>query len=296
MSRNETDGPLATRKTSGSDLSGRGPRLREIPLRLILPNLVTVLAICAGLSGIRQAIEGKFPEAVMMLLIAAFLDGIDGRLARLLKASSKFGEQMDSLADIVNFGIAPALVSYIYLLDNAGTPGWIAALLYAIAAALRLARFNVMADRKRKASWQGEYFVGVPAPAGAIIVLLPVYLGFLGMEPSRGIALAASLYTVLIGFLLISRLPVWSGKSLGLNVRREFALPMMLLAVLSVALLVAYTWHMMIAGSALYLAALPLGARAWHSKYGTLVMEEDGDDDDEDDPDHPRKNRLDLDI
>ncbi len=300
MDVNETDGPndgpLATRTKAGSDRSGRGPRLREIPLRLIVPNLVTVLAICAGLSGIRQAIEGKFPEAVMMLLIAAFLDGIDGRLARLLKASSKFGEQMDSLADIVNFGIAPALVSYIYLLDDAGTPGWIAALLYAIAAALRLARFNVMADRKRKASWQGEYFVGVPAPAGAIIVLLPVYLGFLGMQPSRGIALAASLYTVLIGFLLISRLPVWSGKSLGLNVRREFALPMMLLAVLSVALLVAYTWHMMIAGSALYLAALPLGARAWHSKYGTLVMEEDNDDDDEEDPDHPRKNRLDLDI
>nr|WP_272210855.1 CDP-alcohol phosphatidyltransferase family protein [Marinicella sp. W31]MDC2876772.1 CDP-alcohol phosphatidyltransferase family protein [Marinicella sp. W31] len=92
----------------------------------------------------------------MMLLIAAFLDGVDGRLARLLKASSKFGEQMDSLADIVNFGIAPALVSYIYLLDDAGTPGWIAALLYAIAAALRLARFNVMAERKRKASWQGN--------------------------------------------------------------------------------------------------------------------------------------------
>lgn len=289
------DGPLATRTKAGADRSGRGPRLREIPLRLILPNLVTVLAICAGLSGIRQAIDGKFTEAVMMLLVAAFLDGIDGRLARLLKASSKFGEQMDSLADIVNFGIAPALVSYIYLLNDAGTPGWIAALLYAIAAALRLARFNVMADRKRKASWQGEYFVGVPAPAGAIIVLLPVYLGFLGMEPNRGIALAASLYTVLIGFLLISRLPVWSGKSLGLNIRREFALPMMLLAVLSVALLVAYTWHMMIAGSALYLAALPLGARAWHSKYGTLVMEEDDEDDDED-PDHPRKNRLDLDI
>ncbi|MET3599415.1 CDP-diacylglycerol--serine O-phosphatidyltransferase [Martelella mangrovi] len=296
MADSDNETPLSTRPKPAPDQSGRGPRLREIPLRLIIPNLVTVLAICAGLSGIRQAIEGKFPEAVMMLLIAAFLDGVDGRLARLLKASSKFGEQMDSLADIVNFGIAPALVSYIYLLDDAGTPGWIAALLYAIAAALRLARFNVMADRKRKASWQGEYFVGVPAPAGAIIVLLPVYLGFLGMQSNRGIALACSLYTVLIGFLLISRLPVWSGKSLGLNVRREFALPMMLLAVLSVALLVAYTWHVMIAGSALYLAALPLGARAWHSKYGTLVMEEDDDVDDEDDPEHPRKNRLDLDI
>ncbi|WP_180897277.1 CDP-alcohol phosphatidyltransferase family protein [Martelella soudanensis] len=289
----EQNGVPAARPKPGTDKSGRGPRLREIPLRLIIPNLVTVLALCAGLSGVRLAIVGQFPQAVAMLLVAAFLDGIDGRLARLLKATSKFGEQMDSLADVVNFGIAPALVSYIYLLKDGGTLGWIAALLYAIAAALRLARFNVMADRKRKASWQGEYFVGVPAPLGAIIMLLPVYLGFLGMQRGSSVALASSAYTVLIGFLLISRLPVWSGKSLGFTVRRDFALPMMLLAVLSVALLVAYTWHVMVVGSALYLASLPLGARAWHRKYGTLVMEDDAE---EEDDSQPRKNRLDLDI
>lgn len=288
------DQPLAPQAAPAGDKSGRGPRLREIPLRLILPNLVTVLAICAGLSGIRLAIDGQFTKAVVMLLVAALLDGIDGRLARLLKASSKFGEQMDSLADVVNFGIAPALVAYTYLLNDAGTLGWIAALIYAIAAALRLARFNVMAERKRKASWQGEYFVGVPAPLGAIIVLLPVYLGFLGMELGRSVALASSAYTVLIGFLLISRLPVWSGKSLGFTVRRDFALPMMLLTALSVALLFAYTWYVMIVGSALYIASLPLGARAWHRKYGTLVMEED--DEEDDDLGQPRKNRLDLDI
>ncbi|TCT31449.1 CDP-diacylglycerol--serine O-phosphatidyltransferase [Martelella mediterranea] len=282
-------------ESSERETSGRGPRLREIPVRLILPNLVTVLAICAGLSGIRMAIEHDYHQAVMMLLIAAFLDGVDGRLARLLKASSKFGEQMDSLADIVNFGIAPALVTYIYVLQEAGTPGWIAVLLYAIAAALRLARFNVMADRKHKASWQGEYFVGVPAPAGAIIVMLPVYFGFLGLDSGRTVALIASIYTVLVGFLLISRLPVWSGKSFALNVRREFALPMILVAVLCVALLVSYTWHMMIAGSLLYIASLPLGARAWHSKYGTFVMESDAHHED-DGPSTTRRNRLDLDI
>lgn len=294
MSEDGAEQALEPRLKSEGDKSGRGPRLREIPLRLIIPNLVTVLAICAGLSGIRMAIDGQFTKAVAMLLVAAFLDGVDGRLARLLKASSKFGEQMDSLADIVNFGIAPALVAYTYLLNDGGTLGWIAALIYAIAAALRLARFNVMADRKRKASWQGEYFVGVPAPLGAIIVLLPVYLGFLGMDLGRGVALASAAYTVLIGFLLISRLPVWSGKSLGFTVRRDFALPMMLVAVLSVALLFAYTWHVMIAGSVLYLLSLPLGARAWHRKYGTLVMEDDTEDDEDDSL--PRKNRLDLDI
>lgn len=288
--------PEPAGKNGDSDGSGRGPRLREIPLRLIIPNMITILAICSGLSGIRMAIEQEYQRAVLMLLFAALLDGIDGRLARLLKASSKFGEQMDSLADVINFGVAPAFVAYVFVLQDAGTPGWIAALLYAIAAALRLARFNVMADRKEKASWQGEYFVGVPAPAGAIIVLLPVYFGFLGLEPGRTVALAASVFTVLVGFLLISRLPVWSGKSFALNVRREFALPMMLVAALSVALLASYTWHMMIAGSLLYIASLPVGARAWHNKYGTLIMESDiGTDDDEDDFKN-RKNRLDLDI
>jgi CDP-diacylglycerol--serine O-phosphatidyltransferase len=104
-----------------------GPRIREISLRLVLPNLITVLAICAGLSGIRLAFEGRFETAVVMVLIAAFLDGIDGRVARMLKATSKFGAQMDSLADIVNFGVAPGLVLYAFLLDRAGSPGWIAA-------------------------------------------------------------------------------------------------------------------------------------------------------------------------
>ena len=116
-----------------------GPRISEIPLRLVLPNVITVLAICAGLSGIRLAFEHRMEIAVMMVLIAAFLDGIDGRVARALKATSKFGAQMDSLADIVNFGVAPALVLYAFLLDRAGSPGWIAALLFAIACGLRLA-------------------------------------------------------------------------------------------------------------------------------------------------------------
>jgi CDP-diacylglycerol--serine O-phosphatidyltransferase len=121
------------------DDSGRGPRLREIPMRLVIPNLITILAICAGLTGIRLAFENRYELAVGMVLVAAFLDGIDGRIARLMKATSKFGAQMDSLADIVNFGVAPALVLYVFALDQARSLGWIAALIYAIAAGLRLA-------------------------------------------------------------------------------------------------------------------------------------------------------------
>ncbi|MGO7205774.1 phosphatidylcholine/phosphatidylserine synthase, partial [Rhizobium ruizarguesonis] len=146
--------PFPPFEPNGPDDSARGPRLREIPLRLVFPNLITILAICAGLTGIRLAFENRYELAVSMVLLAAFLDGIDGRVARLIKATSKFGALMDSLADIVNFGVAPALVVYVFALDQARSLGWIAALIYAIAAGLRLARFNVMAERENKASWQ----------------------------------------------------------------------------------------------------------------------------------------------
>ncbi|MEO5325494.1 phosphatidylcholine/phosphatidylserine synthase [Mesorhizobium sp. CC13] len=238
-----------------------GPRIREIPLRLVLPNLITVLAICAGLSGIRLAFEGRFEPAVVMVLVAAFLDGIDGRLARMLKATSKFGAQMDSLADIVNFGVVPALVLYAFLLDRAGSLGWIAALLFTIACGLRLARFNVLDDDLERPAWQAEYFVGVPAPAGAVVVLAPMYLAFLGLEPTRTVAYAGTAFAILVAFLLVSRLPVYSGKRL--RIRREYLLPVMLAAVFYVLLLTVYPWQTLTASVAGYLLFLPLSASAY---------------------------------
>jgi CDP-diacylglycerol--serine O-phosphatidyltransferase len=258
-----------------NDDSARGPRLREIPIRLVVPNLITILAICAGLTGIRLAFEARYELAVAMVLLAAFLDGIDGRVARLMKATSKFGAQMDSLADIVNFGVAPALVVYVYALDQARSLGWIAALIYTIAAGLRLARFNVMSERENRAPWQSEYFVGVPAPAGAMLVLLPVYLGFLGLSTDRTFAFFSSGYTILIAFLLISRLPVWSGKSES-RMRRDLVLPAMLGVVIYVALLMSFTWEVMVFTVCAYLISLPFGARKWKRKYGTLTIEEPG--------------------
>ncbi|WP_075290300.1 CDP-diacylglycerol--serine O-phosphatidyltransferase [Pararhizobium arenae] len=271
--------PFPSYEPNGPNNEARGPRLREIPLRLIVPNVVTVLAICAGLSGVRLAIENRFELAVAMVLLAAFLDGIDGRLARMMKATSKFGAQMDSLADIVNFGVAPALVLYAFILDQARSLGWIAALIYVIAAGLRLARFNVMAEREVKATWQSEYFVGVPAPAGAMLVLLPVYLGLLGVVPDRTIAIIASAYTVLIGFLLVCRMPVWSGKSTN-RIRRDLVLPIILVVVFYVATLMTYTWETMVVTALAYLATLPFGARKWQKKYGNWP-------DHPDHPDHP---------
>jgi CDP-diacylglycerol--serine O-phosphatidyltransferase len=268
--------PFPSFEPNGPNDEARGPRLREIPLRLIVPNVITVLAICAGLSGVRLAFENRFELAVAMVLVAAFLDGIDGRVARLMKATSKFGAQMDSLADIVNFGVAPALVLYAFVLDQARSLGWIAALIYVIAAGLRLARFNVMAEREVKASWQSEYFVGVPAPAGAMLVLLPMYLGLLGLAPDRVVALVSSGYTVLIAFLLVSRLPVWSGKSEN-RVRRDLVLPIILFVVLYVATLMSFTWETMAITAVGYLISLPFGARKWQKKYGDWPLH----------PDHP---------
>lgn len=247
---------------------GRGPRLREIPFRMLVPNLITVMAIAAGLTGIRLAFENRFELAVAMVLLAAFLDGIDGRVARLMKAQSKFGAQMDSLADIVNFGVAPALVLYVFILDQARSFGWIAAIVYTVAAGLRLARFNVISETASKSIWLKYYFVGVPAPAGAMLVLLPVYFGFLGLPIDRGTGFAAAAYTMFIGFLLVSRVPVWSGKGIGRGVRRDLVMPFILLAVVYVSLLMSFTWETLTLTAILYLASLPFGALAWSRKYG----------------------------
>jgi CDP-diacylglycerol---serine O-phosphatidyltransferase len=158
---------------SASD-DNRGARLNEVPLRKLIPNVITVLAICAGISGIRLAYEGRFELAVGMVLLAAFLDGIDGRIARLIKGETRFGAEMDSLADIVNFGVAPALVLHAYVLHEVKTFGWVVALAYVIGCALRLARFNVLNIGVKDVSWRREYFVGVPAPMGAGLVFLPL--------------------------------------------------------------------------------------------------------------------------
>lgn len=261
--------PPGIQKDDGS----RGPRLREIPLRMMVPNLITVLAICAGLTGIRLAFEGRYELAVAMVLLAAFLDGIDGRIARMMRATSNFGVQMDSLADIVNFGVAPALVLYVYVLDQARSFGWIAALIFAISQGLRLARFNVMVERPNKPKWLSEYFVGVPAPAGALLVMLPVYVGFLGVEVTPVYSYASAIYTVLIGYLLVSRIPVWSGKAQGV-IRRENALPFILVVVVYVALLMSFTWQVLAATSVAFLCTIPFGARAWNRKYGSLPASE----------------------
>lgn len=259
---------------NGDERAGRGPRIREIPLRLLLPNLVTVLAICAGLSGIRLAFQGRFETAVAMVLVAALLDAMDGRVARRLKATSKFGAQLDSLADVINFGVSPAFVLYAFSLDVARSLGWMSALVYVIATALRLARFNVMAESPNKPAWQADFFVGVPAPAGAVLVMLPVYIGILGFQPDAPYAYVTAIYTIGIAFLLISRVPVYSGKS-AKGIRRDLVVPLILLIAIYVLFLMSYTWQTMTLSAIAYLAFIPVSARMFYKRYAVEASKAD---------------------
>lgn len=236
----------------------------RISFRQLLPNLVTILSICAGVTGIRMGFEGRFELAVGLVLGAAFLDGIDGRIARLVHGQSRFGAEMDSLADIVNFGVAPALLLYAYTLHEVGSVGWIAALLYISGCALRLARFNTMLDEPNRPAWKSAFFVGVPSPAGAAVALFPVYFGFAaGLENLGEASLFAAIYLVAIGMLMASRIPSFSGKTIGLPLRREAVVPVILFVVLYIGLLLSFFWETLTVSTLLYFASIPLAIRSY---------------------------------
>jgi len=189
-------------------------------------------------------------------VFAAALDAVDGRVARMIKGTSRFGAELDSLSDFFNFGVAPGLILYFWGLNALGNLGWIASMVFAICAALRLARFNVQIEDPNRPAWAGNYFTGVPAPAGAIVVLLPIYLFFLQVPVPP---IVTFIFTLAIAALMVSRLPVLSGKQLGTRVRPEMVAPVILLVVLFIALLVSYPWPVLTVGTLLYVACLPLG-------------------------------------
>jgi CDP-diacylglycerol--serine O-phosphatidyltransferase len=239
----------------------RRRRFRPIPVRMLVPNFITLLAICAGLTAIRLSTEGRMELAVAAIVFAAVLDGIDGRVARMIKGQSKFGAELDSLADFVNFGVAPGLILYFWQLHELNNGGWIAAMVFAISGGLRLARFNATMDDPNKPAFAANYFTGVPAPAGAITVLLPIYLAFLGLP--RPPAMLTAVYTLLIGFLMVSRLPVFSGKTVRMRVPPEMVLPVFVSVVFFIALLIGYPWYILSACTVLFLLSLPLGWKSY---------------------------------
>ncbi len=240
----------------------RPKRLRHIPIRSVIPNLVTLLSLCAGLTSIRMGFEGRVDMAVYAILLAAVLDGLDGRLARYLHATSKFGAELDSLSDFLSFGVAPPLLLFVWNFHDINSAGWVAVVLFAIAGALRLARFNTMLGEDRPA-WQGNFFTGVPIPAGALAVLLPIYVDRIGIDVPQAAAPAVVAYVVLIAALMVSRVPTFSGKKYG-GIRREWVVPILIGVVILAMLLVSYPFHVLSILTILYLAYIPFGWRAWN--------------------------------
>ena len=228
---------------------------KHLPIGWLIPNLVTVAALCCGLTSIRMAIAGNWEYAYWLIFAAIFLDGMDGRLARLLKSSSTFGAQLDSLADFLSFGVAPPLVTYLWVLHNYKGLGWAAALFFAVCCALRLARFNTMLFDKKDVN-SDKYFTGVPAPVGAGLALLPLVLYFQSGNSAFMDYNFVAANLVLVGFLMASRIPTLSIKRM--KIRLDMALPVMLCAVLFISLLIIEPWLVITALITAYYASIPV--------------------------------------
>ncbi|MGV8984977.1 MAG: CDP-diacylglycerol--serine O-phosphatidyltransferase [Cypionkella sp.] len=240
-------------------MSDQGPRgASELYLVQLLPNLITISAMCAGLTGIRFATTGEFSAAVAMILVAAVLDGLDGRIARLLRSESEIGAELDSLVDFVNFGVAPGLVIYLWGLHGLQSGGWIATLIYATCCLLRLARFNIgnRMQIEKAAETPGEKpagnFTGVPSPAGAMLAMLPMYFAFMEPKAPQVPPVLLALYMVLVGGLMISRLPTPSFKSVTVYVENVRFVIIGFVAL--VAALLSFPWETMVVIDLGYLA------------------------------------------
>lgn len=235
------------------------PKRRRRPIRL-LPSIVTILALCAGLSAVKFGLDGKLDIALAMIGAAAVLDTLDGRLARMLDATSKMGAELDSLSDAISFGVAPALVLYVALLDRASA-GWIVALVFAVSIVLRLARFNTLLDDDTRPEWSREYFVGVPAPAAALIAMVPIAL-YVQFGDGWWVGFyECAIWTVFAAALAVSTIPTLAMKSV--SVAPQAAAGLLVLVALAAAALVTYPIVLLLVLVALYLGHIPF---AWHSQ------------------------------
>jgi CDP-diacylglycerol--serine O-phosphatidyltransferase len=244
------------------------PRYRGPSFNRIIPNLMTMAGLCTGLTAMRFALEGRFEAAAVAITVAGLIDGLDGRLARLLKGTSRFGAEFDSLSDFACFGVAPGLILYLWSLQRAGGFGYAICVLFAVCMALRLARFNAMADDVRRPAYAHSFFTGVPAPAGAGLALFPLFVGLeaksWGLERLAAITQHPLLCApILVGTaaLLVSSLPVWSFKNF--KIPAEFVLPLLIGTGLFVALLFADPWAALAAAGLIYMGMLPFSVRSF---------------------------------
>ena len=223
--------------------------------RMILPNMLTLIGVCIGLTSIRFALSGEFHLAIVAIVIAAVIDGLDGRIARLIRGTSKVGKELDSLTDMISFGVAPAFIMYFWKLNTLGRFGWLLCLIYVICVALRLARFNI--NSNQESSWRDNFFEGVPSPAGGILVLTPLIVSLSGFDYFQiNYDIIVPVFFIGISFLLISKFPSYSFKKI--VIPRRTTIFLLFSIVLFFGLLLIYTFNVIAISSLIYLTLLPI--------------------------------------
>tara|TARA_Y100001970_G_scaffold291286_1_gene427859 strand:- start:2606 stop:3409 length:804 start_codon:yes stop_codon:yes gene_type:complete len=223
--------------------------------RVILPNMLTLIGVCIGLTSIRFALDGKFELAIIAIIFAALIDGLDGRIARLIKGTSKVGKELDSLTDMISFGVAPAFIMFFWKLNTLGRFGWLLCLVYVICVALRLARFNV--NSNQESSWRDNFFEGVPSPAGGILVLTPLIISLSGFNYFKlNYDIIVPVFFILTSFLLISKFPTYSFKKI--VIPRRTTIFLLFSIVLFFGLLLIYTFNVIALSSVIYILLLPI--------------------------------------
>ena len=245
--------------------------------RVILPNMLTLIGVCIGLTSIRFALDGRYEFAIIAIIIAAVIDGLDGRIARLIKGTSKVGKELDSLTDMISFGVAPAFIMYFWKLNELGRFGWLVCLIYVICVALRLARFNI--NTGGEPSWKDNFFEGVPSPAGGILVLTPLILSMSSIKLFNiDYAIVVPIFFIVTSFLLISKFPSYSFKKI--VIQRKVTIFLLFGIVLFFGLLLIYPFNVISVSALIYLSMLPISF--FH--YQKLKKQNEGQNyDDEDD-------------
>ena len=225
--------------------------------RVILPNILTLVGVCIGLSSIKFAFDGKFELSIIAVIVAGIIDGLDGRIARLIKGTSKVGKELDSLTDVISFGVAPAFIMYFWSLSEIGRLGWLISLIYVICVALRLARFNV--NSEGESSWKDNFFEGIPSPAGGILVLMPLIYSFSEIQFfSPNYQVIVPILFITISILLISKIPTYSLKKI--VVPRSTTIFLLFVVILYFGLLLIYTFNTIIISGVFYLLMIPVSA------------------------------------
>ena len=235
-------------------------RLREQPLSRLFPNMITIAGLCCGLSAIRFAMAGRWELSVGFIIAAALIDGMDGRVARLLGATSNFGAQLDSLSDFICFGVAPAFIMYLWQLHSAGDIGWACVLFFSVCTALRLARFNsLLGDNKEP--WEKQFFTGVPSPAGGILVLFPLVFSMVTDPTIVPPVLVTAAWAIIVGSLMASRIPTFAGKHM--RIKHELVLPFMIVATIMLVVFIIQPWLFVSLSSLLYILSIYFSVRRY---------------------------------